>query len=122
MNTNNELRRSYQRWRILDHLLSKELPAKRYLSQRDKIIQMFLSKKENEVTENKVQEVDRIVNISEKDLKQNYLDKGVPVVMEGRAKNWKCVKQWSLELLSLNRRKECQNHHLLRSKMRYLQS
>ena len=62
---------------------------------------MFLSKKKKKVViENKTQQVDRIVDISEKDLKQNYINRGIPVVMEGRAKNWKCVKQWSLDWLS----------------------
>ena len=46
------------------------------------------------------------MDISEKDLKQNYINRGIPVVMEGRAKNWKCVKQWSLDWLSENYSKD----------------
>ena len=106
MKTNYKLRRCYQGWRILDHFLGKDLPATKYLSQRDRTLQMFLSKKEKVVIENKTQQVDRIVDISEKDLKQNYINRGIPVVMEGRAKNWKCVKQWSLDWLSENYSKD----------------
>ena len=106
MKTNYKLRRRYQGWRILDHFLGRDLPATNYLSQRDRTLQMFLSKKEKIVIENKTLQVDRIVDISEKDLKQNYINRGIPVVMEGKAKNWKCVKQWSLDWLSENYSKD----------------
>ena len=43
MKTNNEFRRSYQAWRMLDHFLGKDLPATRYISKRDKILELFLS-------------------------------------------------------------------------------
>lgn len=102
----NKLRRRYQGWRILDHFLGKDLPATRYMSQRDRALQVFLSKKEKVLIENKIQQVDRIVDISEKDLKQNYINRGIPVVMEGKAKNWKCVKKWSLDWLSENYSKD----------------
>ena len=106
MKKNNGLRRIYQAWRMLDHFLGKDLPATRYLSQRDRILELFLSKKKNEITENNIQQVDRIKDISEKNLKQNYISKGIPVVIEEKAKNWKCVKQWSLNWLSENYSKD----------------
>ena len=52
MKTNNKFRRSYQAWRILDHLLGKDLPATRYISKRDRILELFLSEKKNEITQN----------------------------------------------------------------------
>ena len=103
---NNELRRRYQGWRILDHFLGKDIPSKRYISQRNRILNLFLSEKKNEITENNIQKVDRVKNISEKNLKQNYIKKGIPVVMEGRAKDWKCIKKWSLDWLSENYSKD----------------
>jgi len=106
MKANNNLRRRYQSWRILDHFLGKDLPATRYMSQRNRALQLFLSKKDKIVIENKIQQVDRVKYISEKDLKQNYINRGIPVVMEGKAKNWKCVKQWSLDWLSENYSKD----------------
>ena len=45
MKTNNKFRRSYQAWRILDHLLGKDLPATRYIYKRDRILELFLSEK-----------------------------------------------------------------------------
>ena len=103
---NNELRRRYQGWRILDHFLGKDIPSKRYIYQRNRILNLFLSEKKNEITENNIQKVDRVKNISEKNLKQNYIKKGIPVVMEGRAKDWKCIKKWSLDWLSENYSKD----------------
>tara|TARA_B100001093_G_scaffold1045_1_gene1073 strand:+ start:621 stop:995 length:375 start_codon:yes stop_codon:yes gene_type:complete len=106
MKTNNEFRRSYQVWRMLDHFLGKDLPATRYISKRDKILELFLSEKKNEITENNIQQVNRVKDISEKILKQNYISKGIPVIMEGKAKDWKCVKQWSLDWMSENYSKD----------------
>ena len=63
MKTNNEFRRSYQAWRMLDHFLGKDLPATRYMSKRDRILELFLSEKKNEITENNIQKVDRVKDI-----------------------------------------------------------
>ena len=50
MKRNNEFRNVYQAWRMLDHFLGKDLPATRYLTQRDRILELFLAKKKNEIT------------------------------------------------------------------------
>jgi hypothetical protein len=102
MKKNNKFRRSFQAWRMLDHLFGKDIPATKYMSKRDRILELFLSEKKNEITENNIHQVDRVKDISEKKLKQNYISKGIPVVMEGKAKDWKCVKKWSMDWLSEN--------------------
>tara|TARA_Y100000385_G_scaffold247477_1_gene267569 strand:- start:308 stop:1318 length:1011 start_codon:yes stop_codon:yes gene_type:complete len=104
MKTIKEFRRSYQVWRMLDHIFGKNLPATRYISKRDRVLELFLSK--NEISENNIRQVDRVKDISEKKLKQNYIAKGIPVVIEGKAKDWKCVKQWTLDWLSDNYSKD----------------
>ena len=78
---------------MLDHLLGKDLPATRYNSKRDRVQELFLTKNKNEIFENNIRQVDRVKDISENNLKQNYIKKGIPVVMEGRAKDWKCIKK-----------------------------
>jgi len=45
----------------------------------------------------KITPIKRVKNISIKELKKKYISKGIPVVIEGGAKDWKCVKNWSLE-------------------------
>ena len=106
MKTIKEFRRSYQAWRMLDHLLGKDLPATRYISKRDRVLELFLSKNKNEIFENNIRQVDRVKEISENNLKQNYIAKGIPVVMDGKANDWKCVKQWTLDWLSENYSKD----------------
>lgn len=41
--------------------------------------------------------VERRKNLSLREFKKNYLDKGIPVVLEGAANEWDCVKKWSFE-------------------------
>jgi hypothetical protein len=41
--------------------------------------------------------IDRRKNLSLKEFKKNYRDKGIPVVLEGAADEWDCVKNWSFE-------------------------
>jgi hypothetical protein len=47
--------------------------------------------------EGKEFDVERVSNISLKDFKKNYVAKGRPVVLEGLANDWDCVKNWSLD-------------------------
>lgn len=41
--------------------------------------------------------IDRVKDISLKDFKRNYLSKNKPVVLEGLAKDWGCVQNWSID-------------------------
>lgn len=45
----------------------------------------------------KTVEIDRVRDISILDLKKNYISKNKPVVLEGLANDWDCVKNWSLD-------------------------
>ncbi len=47
--------------------------------------------------EHKLIEVERVSEISQKDFREKYVLKGRPVVIEGGAKEWGCVKDWSLD-------------------------
>lgn len=42
-------------------------------------------------------EVDRHKDLSYDDLMHKYVKKGVPVILEGVAKDWACVQNWSLD-------------------------
>jgi len=41
--------------------------------------------------------IERRKNLSLGEFKKNYRDKGIPVVIEGAAADWDCVKKWSFE-------------------------
>tara|TARA_B100001093_G_scaffold225960_1_gene216518 strand:+ start:366 stop:1370 length:1005 start_codon:yes stop_codon:yes gene_type:complete len=95
-------RRQYQIWRMLDHLLGTENPAKRFSNQRNKIINSILTNTHLKPTNGEIKQVERIQNYSPKNLKQHYLKKGTPIIIEGAAKEWNCVKKWSLDWLYEN--------------------
>jgi len=42
-------------------------------------------------------EVERRSNLSIEELQKEYIKKGIPVVLEGAAKDWACVKEWDLD-------------------------
>jgi hypothetical protein len=49
--------------------------------------------------EGKPVQIERVKGLSIKDFKKNYMAKGLPVVMEGAANDWPCVKEWSLDYM-----------------------
>jgi hypothetical protein len=44
-----------------------------------------------------IREVERRSDLSVEEFKSHYIKKGIPVVLEGKAKEWACVKNWSLD-------------------------
>ena len=89
----------YQFWRFADHLFGNQAPSNRFAKQRQTVSSLVTTNfKENKVS-GKLKEIDRVKNISDYDLKKNYIDKGIPVVMVGKAKDWECVKKWSPDWL-----------------------
>lgn len=47
--------------------------------------------------EGRIMPIERRKDLSLKEFKEHYVKKGIPVVMEGAAKDWPCVQKWSLE-------------------------
>jgi hypothetical protein len=47
--------------------------------------------------EGKIIPIERRVDLSIEEFKNHYVKKGIPVVMEGVAKDWDCVKKWNLD-------------------------
>jgi Cupin-like domain len=47
--------------------------------------------------EGRIRPIERRKDLSLKEFKEHYLRKGIPVVLEGAAKDWDCVKKWSPE-------------------------
>ena len=41
--------------------------------------------------------LERVSGISDEDLINNYIKKHIPVIIEGKAKEWECCKSWSLD-------------------------
>lgn len=82
-------------YQFLDHFLSRKVafaltgPFRRYLYKR---ITKTLKKK----GKGRVLDIERRKDLSLEELKNHYIKKGIPVVIEGGAKDWPCVGKWNL--------------------------
>jgi hypothetical protein len=47
--------------------------------------------------EGRLMPIERRKDLSLKEFKEHYVKKGIPVVFDGVAKDWECVKKWSLD-------------------------
>ncbi|MCH1583593.1 MAG: cupin-like domain-containing protein [Flavobacteriales bacterium] len=94
--------RSYQIYRLLDHLVGGEVPAQRFHRGRSEAsvreIEMHMSSQKQKP----VKEIPRVRNISDDDFQSEYVKRGLPVVLHGKAKDWKCVENWSMPWLREN--------------------
>src|ERR1700683_3006698 len=80
--------------------LDRFLPKKRVNMLLGRRKKAFFSRVNDELKANgagKAIPIDRRKDLSLEEFKNHYRSKGIPVVMEGAAKDWDCVKKWSLE-------------------------
>jgi len=83
-------------YQFMDHILTRKVAffltgaSRRYLYKR---IRKALEKS----GEGKVLEIERRKDLSIEELQNHYMKKGIPVIIEGGAKDWPCVGKWSLE-------------------------
>ncbi|MFT7612142.1 MAG: hypothetical protein ACI9J3_001091 [Parvicellaceae bacterium] len=90
------IRLKYGYYQFFDHFLTRP----RFFNWTRKGRTRFYRKLENRLEqtgEGTLTPVDRVKDISRKDFFKNYVKKGIPVIMEGKAADWKCVQEWSLE-------------------------
>lgn len=93
--SNSQLRK-YAKFQILDHFLGREKAYNLTLNSRRK----FYTNLENslkEKGEGRLIPVERRKNLSLKDFKSEYVDKMIPVILEGAANEWNCLKEWSFD-------------------------
>ena len=92
----NKNRFFYGFFQCLDKLLGRPLAHKLTRPYRKKLylnIELELKKK----GKGRLTEVTRVKKISLQEFKNNYVNKNIPVVIEGGALNWNCCKEWSLD-------------------------
>ncbi len=94
--------RQFQLWRFLDHVIGGNAPARRFASQRQKLIDGLVAQEGAAFSHRPSRQVDRVQNISDIEFRENYVRKGIPVVLEGKANDWPCVQKWSLDWLYEN--------------------
>lgn len=93
---NKRERFQYNCYQLLDHYLGRSLSFKLLNKQRRNYYKK-LNKKFDTLPKGSLFPVERIKDISAANFYKNYVDKGIPVVIEGAAKEWTCVKEWSLQ-------------------------
>jgi len=86
----------YGIYQILDHFMGRPRVFKMLGKRRKKFYRNLLEtlKKSGE---GKIIPIDRRTDLSKEEFFSHYVKKGIPVVMEGAAKDWDCVKNWSLQ-------------------------
>ena len=83
----------FQLWRILDHVLGGKPPAKRFESKRKQLQPNSLP------TPQPVKQIPVLAGLSDKEGRHQFMREGSPVVLKGKATNWRCVQEWSMEWL-----------------------
>lgn len=89
-------RTGYNFFQFLDHFISRPLTIKIFGKIR---YQLFLKmvRKLKSTGKTQVIEVERRNDLTIKEFKNYYVKKGIPVIFEGLAKDWGCVKNWTPE-------------------------
>ena len=80
---------------FLGKKICKKIFKKRILKSSKKIENKLASQGEG-----KLIELERKKNLTPEDIKENYIKKGIPVVMEGGAKKWKACKKLTPDFIS----------------------
>ena len=94
--TNSE-RVKYGYYQYMDRLFSRERVFKWHYNSRRKLFSNLHKRLKNKGNKGKVIPIKRVKSITEKEFQKNYIQKGIPVVIEGGAKDWSCVKNWDLD-------------------------
>ena len=82
----------YGAYQFADHFFGRKKLFKDRKSFYEGLLETFQKQGEG-----RLMPVERRKDISIKEFKEKYVYKGVPVVLEGAAKDWPCVQKWSLQ-------------------------
>lgn len=87
---------TYGWYQLLDKILGRKKGVKLTYRSRQRLFKKVhtLLKKSGK---GEVIEIERVKDISLQDFKKKYLNKGIPVIIEGLALDWNCVKNWSID-------------------------
>jgi hypothetical protein len=85
-------RLTYGMYQVADHFFGR----KKLFKDRSKFYNGLLKEMQKH-GEGRIMSVERRTDLSREEFMNHYVRKGIPVVMEGAAKDWECVKKWSLE-------------------------
>src|SRR5579872_643777 len=89
-------RLEYGVYQFLDHFFTRDRVFKWFGKRRRKYYKK-LTETLKTSGEGTMTPIERRKNISLEEFKRHYVRKGIPVVLEGAAKDWDCAKKWSME-------------------------
>src|ERR1700722_7008167 len=86
----------YGIYQFLEHFFGKKRVS-RILGNRKRTFYKKLGETLAKSGEGQVISIERRKNLTIEEFNEQYRDKGKPVIFEGAANDWDCVKKWSLE-------------------------
>lgn len=89
-------RTQYNYYQFADHFLGRNLSFKLHKRARRRFYAKLLEELKASGP-GKLHPIDRRPDLSVEEFKEQYVKKGIPVVLEGAAAEWACVKNWSLQ-------------------------
>jgi len=94
---NKKERFQYGYYQFMDHFFQRERVFKWHEKSRRKFYRDIHEKLKKEGHIGRTIPIERRTNLCPKEFKAQYIKKGIPVVIEGGAKDWKCTRNWSLD-------------------------
>ena len=88
-------RYGYFQW--MDHWLGRDRVFKLHNKSRRRLYRDFHERMKQEGVKGGLVEIDRRSDLTPEMFQKEYIDKGLPVVLEGKAAKWACVQNWSLD-------------------------
>ena len=83
----------FQFWRTLDHVFGGSAPATRFEGKRS-----GLQPPEGSLTKS-VKSIPVRQGLSDREFQREFVRRGRPVVLKGKANRWRCVQDWSMDWL-----------------------
>lgn len=93
----NTERLQYGYYQFLDHFIGRERSFRLHNKSRRKLYATLHKRFEQNGRLGQTHEIERRKDLSLKEFKNHYIKKGIPVVLEGKANDWACSKNWSLD-------------------------
>lgn len=81
----------------LDHFVGRKVGFKMTKKIRKRLYEGLHADLLKKGEKGKVIDVDRVSNISEEEFRRTYLKRNVPVILEGAALDWPCLKEWDID-------------------------
>ncbi len=93
-------RNEYDLYWFLEHVFGQETVNLFLSKERENLKKRITEKVSKNKTKGRTIEIERVKKLTPWEFRNTYLKWGVPVIMEGAAAEWECVKKWTPEFLA----------------------